>query len=282
MIYRRIDDDFLDPVSLRPDSLLGVAGLMQVVRDGRVAIANVLGTGVADDKAVYAYMPDLIRYFLGEEPILGQVADLPAGPRGGPRLGPRPPRPPGGQGRRRRRGLRDADGRHRHPGRARARSPRGCARTRAATSPRRRSASRGRRPSWTGSFRARHVDLRPFVFYGDEPAVVPGRAHPGRAARGVAGGQLLAGRRQQGHLGAGRLMLARVAESLYWTARDLERAETLSRLLEVSHAMALERGLGNGDQRAQRVGARWSRSPATRSASWRPTCAPTSAASPGS
>ena len=73
MIYRRIDDGFLDPARLRSDSLLGVAGLMQVVREGRVAIVQRLGTGVADDKAVYAYVPDLIRYFLGEEPILEQV-----------------------------------------------------------------------------------------------------------------------------------------------------------------------------------------------------------------
>jgi uncharacterized circularly permuted ATP-grasp superfamily protein len=73
VIYRRIDDQFLDPASLRSDSLLGVAGLMQVVREGRVTLCNAIGTGVADDKAVYAYVPDLIRFFLGEEPILAQV-----------------------------------------------------------------------------------------------------------------------------------------------------------------------------------------------------------------
>jgi uncharacterized circularly permuted ATP-grasp superfamily protein len=70
VIYRRVDDDFVDPVIFRPDSLLGVAGLVNAYRSGNVALANALGTGVADDKAVYAYTPEVIRYYLGEEPIL--------------------------------------------------------------------------------------------------------------------------------------------------------------------------------------------------------------------
>ncbi len=73
VIYRRIDDGFLDPAALRSDSLLGVAGLMQACREGNVSVCNAVGTGVADDKAVYAYVPDIIRHFLGEEPILEQV-----------------------------------------------------------------------------------------------------------------------------------------------------------------------------------------------------------------
>jgi uncharacterized circularly permuted ATP-grasp superfamily protein len=73
VIYRRIDDDFLDPLALRPDSMLGVAGLMEVYRAGRVALANAPGTGVADDKAVYAYVPQMIKYYLGEEIILPNV-----------------------------------------------------------------------------------------------------------------------------------------------------------------------------------------------------------------
>jgi uncharacterized circularly permuted ATP-grasp superfamily protein len=72
-IYRRIDDDFLDPLEFRPDSLLGVPGLLRAYRAGTVAIANAIGTGVADDKAVYRYVPEMIRYYLGEEPILGNV-----------------------------------------------------------------------------------------------------------------------------------------------------------------------------------------------------------------
>jgi uncharacterized circularly permuted ATP-grasp superfamily protein len=73
VIYRRIDDLFLDPEVFRPDSTLGVAGLMRAWRAGNVGIANAPGAGVADDKVVYAWVPDLIRYFLGEEPILPNV-----------------------------------------------------------------------------------------------------------------------------------------------------------------------------------------------------------------
>jgi uncharacterized circularly permuted ATP-grasp superfamily protein len=73
VIYRRLDDAFLDPEVFRPDSALGVAGLMRAWRKGNVAIANAPGTGVADDKAVYCFVPDLIRYFLDEEPILANV-----------------------------------------------------------------------------------------------------------------------------------------------------------------------------------------------------------------
>ena len=73
VIYRRVDDDFLDPLVFRPDSLLGVPGLLHAFKLGHVALANAPGTGVADDKSVYAYVPDMIRYYLGEEPILANV-----------------------------------------------------------------------------------------------------------------------------------------------------------------------------------------------------------------
>ncbi len=73
VLYRRIDDDFLDPEVFRPDSMLGVPGLMDVYRNGRVAIANAPGTGVADDKVVYAYVPKIIEYYLGEEILLPNV-----------------------------------------------------------------------------------------------------------------------------------------------------------------------------------------------------------------
>jgi uncharacterized circularly permuted ATP-grasp superfamily protein len=73
VIYRRIDDDFLDPLAFRPDSLLGIPGVMNAYRAGNVALANAVGTGVADDKAVYAYVPEMIRYYLAEEPVLGNV-----------------------------------------------------------------------------------------------------------------------------------------------------------------------------------------------------------------
>ncbi|SFO43925.1 Uncharacterized conserved protein, circularly permuted ATPgrasp superfamily [Chitinophaga sp. YR627] len=73
VIYRRIDDEFLDPLMFRPDSALGIPGLMSAYRMGNVAIVNAIGNGVADDKAVYAYVPAMIRYYLNEEPILPNV-----------------------------------------------------------------------------------------------------------------------------------------------------------------------------------------------------------------
>lgn len=73
VIYRRIDDDFLDPAVFRADSVLGCAGLLNAARAGNVTIANAVGNGVADDKLVYTYLPDLIRFYLGEEPILASV-----------------------------------------------------------------------------------------------------------------------------------------------------------------------------------------------------------------
>jgi len=73
VLYRRIDDDYLDPLAFRPDSHLGVAGIMNAYRAGNVAIVNAPGTGVADDKAMYVYVPDMIRYYLNEEPLLKNV-----------------------------------------------------------------------------------------------------------------------------------------------------------------------------------------------------------------
>jgi len=73
VIYRRVDDDFLDPRAFRPDSLLGVPGLFAAYRAGRVTLANAIGTGVADDKSIYPYVPEMIRFYLSEEPVLANV-----------------------------------------------------------------------------------------------------------------------------------------------------------------------------------------------------------------
>jgi uncharacterized circularly permuted ATP-grasp superfamily protein len=73
VIYRRIDDAFLDPLCFRPDSMLGIPGLMDVYRSGGVTICSAPGAGVADDKAVYTYVPEMVRFYLGEEPILSNV-----------------------------------------------------------------------------------------------------------------------------------------------------------------------------------------------------------------
>jgi uncharacterized circularly permuted ATP-grasp superfamily protein len=73
VLYRRVDDDFIDPITFNPDSTLGVPGLMNVYREGNITLINAPGTGVADDKAVYIFMPEIIRYYLDEEPILKNV-----------------------------------------------------------------------------------------------------------------------------------------------------------------------------------------------------------------
>lgn len=73
VIYRRIDDDFLDPLAFNPDSMLGVPGLLSVYRQGKVVLANAIGSGVGDDKSIYPYVPEMIRFYLGEEPILENV-----------------------------------------------------------------------------------------------------------------------------------------------------------------------------------------------------------------
>jgi uncharacterized circularly permuted ATP-grasp superfamily protein len=73
VMYRRLDDDFLDPLTFRPDSILGVPGLMSAYMAGNITLANAVGTGIADDKAVYSYMPKIVRFYLSEEPILKNV-----------------------------------------------------------------------------------------------------------------------------------------------------------------------------------------------------------------
>jgi uncharacterized circularly permuted ATP-grasp superfamily protein len=173
VIYRRIDDGFLDPASLRTDSLLGVAGLMQACREGNVAVCNAIGTGVADDKAVYAFVPDLIRYFLGEEPILSQVPtylmereeDRSFALANMDRLVVKAVDGAGGNGL--------LIGPHASPGEREAfarrvrENPRGYIAQD--------TVKLSRAPVLVGErFRARHVDLRPFVVHGERPVVVPG------------------------------------------------------------------------------------------------------------
>ena len=203
MIYRRIDDAFLDPVVFRPDSMLGVPGLMAAARAGNVTIANAVGNGVADDKAVYAFVPDLIRYYLGEEPILPNVDTY--------LLWDEDQRAARARPARRARG--EAGGR--------ARAATGC------SSGRRRPTTRSsqfrqhieddprgyiaqevvplsRHPTLVDDhLEGRHVDLRPFVLSGRAHRGDPRRAHPRRAAQGLARRELLPGRRLEGHLGAG-------------------------------------------------------------------------------
>jgi len=173
VIYRRVDDAFLDAASLRSDSLLGVTGLMQACREGRVAVCNAIGTGVADDKAVYAFVPDLIRYFLGEEPVLEQVPTYLLGREEDreyalanlDRLVVKAVDGAGGYGM--------LIGPHATPGERRAFAARVAAHPRGYVA--QETIRLSRAPVLVGErFRARHVDLRPFVVYGERPVVVPG------------------------------------------------------------------------------------------------------------
>ena len=140
VIYRRVDDDFLDPLTFRSDSMLGVAGLIGAYHSGNIGLANALGTGVADDKGIYPFVPEMIRFYLKEEPILANVETFRPLDTVSPPAHPREPRQAGGQGGRRLRRVRDAD----RPGvdaRSSATSSPGRSwRTRADTSPSRRSA----------------------------------------------------------------------------------------------------------------------------------------------
>ena len=257
VIYRRIDDDFLDPEAFRADSLLGVPGLMAAYRAGRVALANAPGNGVADDKVIYAYVPDMIRYYEGADPILPNVptylcwrdADRSyvlehldqAGGEGGQRIGR----------------LRHAGGAALH-----RRSSATSSRAKIQANPRNYIAqptlALSRVPTIVDDhFEGRHVDLRPYVLYGKEIYVLPGGLTRVAMKQGLAGGQLVAGRRQQGHLGAGAAtarrrrsaaiamphtspLLSRVADSVYWMGRYIERAENVARFIDVNHNLMLD------------------------------------------
>ena len=202
VIYRRVDDEFLDPLQFRADSMLGSPGLMLAARLGNVTIANAIGNGVADDKLVYTYLPDLIRYYLSEEPILPNVDTWRLEEPGAleevlDRLDELVVKPVDGSG-----GKGLVVGPGRLEGAARRAAPRGCAPTRAAGS-RSRSCSCRTIPTLVeDGMRPRHADLRPFaVNDGNDVWVLPGRADPRRPARGAARRQQLAGRRLEGHLG---------------------------------------------------------------------------------
>jgi uncharacterized circularly permuted ATP-grasp superfamily protein len=173
VIYRRVDEDYLDPLSFRADSLLGVAGLVNAVRAGHVTIANAIGNGVADDKAVYRYVPELVRYHLGEEPLLGQVPTLLCGDPADlaevlDRLGELVVKPVDGSG-----------GHGLVIGPNATRGELEALRRRILAQPRGYIAQElialSRHPTFLGDrLHARHVDLRPFIVQGDRTFVLPG------------------------------------------------------------------------------------------------------------
>ena len=204
VIYRRVDDDFIDPLVFRTDSMLGVPGLMHAYRLGNVTLANAPGTGVADDKSVYAYVPDMVRYYLGEEPLLQNVeTHLCRRPEGleytldnldklvvkrvgasggyGMLVGP-------------------------HASEVERQDYAREIRENPADFISQPTLALSRAPCLIdGRFEPRHVDLRPFVLSGRGDSHGARRALPRRAATWEPGGELQPRRRRQGPLGVGGL-----------------------------------------------------------------------------
>jgi uncharacterized circularly permuted ATP-grasp superfamily protein len=173
VIYRRIDDDFLDPTVFRPDSILGVPGLVNAYRAGHVALANSIGTGVADDKVIYAYVPKLIKYYLGEDAILPNVNTyLPSEPldrkfilENIEKLVVKAANEAGGYGM--------------LIGPASSKAECEEFRRQVAADPRNFIAQDpimlSRSPTWCdGQLEGRHIDLRPYILYGEKITVTPG------------------------------------------------------------------------------------------------------------
>jgi uncharacterized circularly permuted ATP-grasp superfamily protein len=173
VIYRRIDDDFLDPLVFRPDSMLGVPGLVNAYRAGHVALANSIGTGIADDKVIYAYVPKLIKYYLGEDAILPNVNTyLPSEPldrkyvlENIEKLVVKAANEAGGYGM--------------LIGPAATKAECEKFRELVAANPRNYIAqdpiNLSRSPTWCdGKLEGRHIDLRPYILYGEKITVTPG------------------------------------------------------------------------------------------------------------
>jgi uncharacterized circularly permuted ATP-grasp superfamily protein len=173
VIYRRIDDDYLDPLAFHPDSTLGVPGIFFAYRSGHVTLVNAIGNGIADDKVIYRFVPDLIRYYLNQAPILGQVDtylpvladDLRFIERNAGDLVLKSAHESGGYGM-----LIGPQSTH---------AEREAYLDRMRADPRsylaQRTVSLSRAPCWVnGSIEGRHVDLRPFALCGEQVALVPG------------------------------------------------------------------------------------------------------------
>ena len=232
VIYRRVDNLFLDPEVFRPDSTLGVPGLMRAWRAGNVAIANAPGAGVADYKVVYADLPALIRYYLGEDPAIPNVPTWLCHLESERRHVLSPSRPDGGEARQRvgwswclHRFGRDLAAKEDIRRRVEA-NPRDYIAqpiVRLSTAP----------TLCEGRVVPRHLDLRPFILSGPEPYVTPGGLARVALKRGISCRQQFPRWGQQGHLGhrpyrrAGSasvavvtgeasMLLSRVAESVYW------------------------------------------------------------------
>ena len=239
VIYRRIDDDFVDPLAFRPESALGVPGLLTVYRAGRVTIANAIGTGVADDKSIYPYVPDMVRFYLGEEPLLANVPtwvlrrpdDLAYTLDHLPELVVKEVHGAGGYGMligpaSTRAQIEDFRRRIIAQSRALYRAADACALHVAHVRRGRARAEAHRSATLRAVREGSHRGAR--------------RAHARGASRRLAGREFLAGWRHERHLGAGELIvLSRTADHLYWMSRYLERAECLARMLDAHHRLSL-------------------------------------------
>ena len=244
VIYRRTDDAFIDQEFFRPDSMLGVPGLMRAWAAGKVALANAPGNGVADDKAIYPFVPDLVRYYLGEEPLIEQVPTQVCARRADcqyvlehlDQLVVKAVDEAGGYGM--------------------LMGPQASA----AELEEFRGADRRRPAQVHRPAPHRAVDLPDLDSRRPAPGAAPHRPAPvrrhrqgwqlgaarGPDARGAAGRvvrrQLESGRGFEGHLGTGgrRVVISRVADHCFWVGRYIERAESTARLLQVTRALAFD------------------------------------------
>ena len=280
VIYRRVDDDFSDPLIFRGDSILGCAGLFNAYRAGNVTVTNAFGTGLADDKALYAYVPDIIRYYLDEDPILPNVETF----------------------------LLTEEKERQHVlanldklvvkavgesgGYGMLIGPHSTARQREEfAAPDRGQSAQLHRPAHT-RFLARALPHRqPPRAASRRPAALhsvwrqgqhrPRRPHPRSSRKRLARGQLLPGRRTARTHGfwsstveitavrESTNMLSRVADSLYWMSRYLERAENTVRQLDVTMSLMLDTGGASAETHWQRLlaslgnpaGLEWTRRP---------------------
>ena len=254
VIYRRINDDFLDPQVFRKDSGLGVPGLVEAYRDGNVSLANSIGTGIADDKAVYHFVPKMIRYYLSEDPILPNVPTYLASVKEDltyildhiPELVVKAVNESGGYGM--------------LIGPQATKAECETFREKVRKNPRNYIAQPvvplSRAPAFCDdSMQGRHVDLRPFILYGEKVTIIPG----GLTRVALRAGSLVVNSSQGGGskdtwvletMSESRAsitiepirlnMLSRVADSLYWMSRYIERAENNARIAEVNLQLLLD------------------------------------------
>ena len=254
VIYRRVDDAFLDPLVFRADSLLGVPGLMAAYLAGNVTLVNAPGTGIADDKAIYSYMPDIVRYYTGEEAKLPNVETWRC----------RDPKAL-------RHTLANLDklvvklvdgsgGYGMLVGPTASKAEIEQFRAALQAEPERYIAQPTLALSTVPTHSESGLCAAPRRFPPVRPDRRqrrhhrPGRPHPGRAAQGLAGGQFEPGRRHQGQLRPRPrsrrrgLMLSRTASSLYWIGRYMERAEFTTRLVEATIRLAALGGHAHVEQ----------------------------------